>query len=139
MHQNKVPHIMQFLRPRVAKASYIFESQLIILIQQSHHSFILWIFLHSLCFFALVAFIFSYLFFSFYCISQKQLPLKKGIPTRRNRLDQVHFFQNDRRFIEEMRKFSFFCVFWITLDYLYIYTRLNIYWATNSRPWTSST
>ena len=138
MHQNKVPHIMHFLRPRVAKASYIFESQLIILIQQSHHSFILWIFLHFLCFFALVAFKFSNLFFSFYCISQKQLPLKKGIPTRKNRLDQVHFFQNDRRFIEEMRKFSF-VVFSESLLTTYIYTRLNIYWATNSRPWTSST
>ena len=138
MHQNKEPHIMQFLRPRVAKASYIFESQLIILIQQSHHSFILWIFLHFLCFFALVAFIFSYLFFSFYCISQKQLPLKKGIPTRKNGLDQVHFLQNDRRFIEEIRKFSF-VVFSESLLTTYIHTRLNIYWATNSRPWTSST
>ena len=138
MHQNKVPDIMLFLRPRVAEASYIFESQLIILIQQSHHSFILWIFLHFLCFFALVAFKFSNLFFSFYCISQKQLPLKKGIPTRKNRLDQVHFFQNDRRFIEEMRKFSF-VVFSESLLTTYIYTRLNIYWATNSRPWTSST
>ena len=138
MHQNKVPDIMQFLRPRVAKASYIFKSQLIILIQQSHHSFILWIFLHFLCFFALVAFIFSYLFFSFYCISQKQLPLKKGIPTRKNGLDQVHFLQNDRRFIEEIRKFSF-VVFSESLLTTYIHTRLNIYWATNSRPWTSST
>ena len=45
--QNTVLHILLFLRPRVAKASYIFESQLIILIQQSHqHSFILLIFLH---------------------------------------------------------------------------------------------
>ena len=138
MHQNKVPDMMQFLRPRVAKAPCIFESQLMILSQQSHHSFILWIFLHFLCFFALVAFIFGYSFFSFYCISQKQLPLKKGIPTRKNRLDQVHFFQNDRRFIEEMRKFSF-VVFSESLLTTYIHTRLNIYWATNSRPWTSST
>ena len=73
--QNTVLHIMHFLHPQVAKAPCIFESQLIIVIQQSHqHTFILLIFLHFLCFFAHVAFIFSYYFFSFYCIFQKQLP-----------------------------------------------------------------
>ena len=71
---------MQFLRPRVAKAPCIFESQLIIVTQQSHqHSFILLIFLHFLFFFVPVAFIFSHLFFSFYCIFQKQLLLKKKL------------------------------------------------------------
>ena len=62
--QNTVLHILLFLRPRVAKAPGIFESQLIILIQQSHqHSFILLKVLHFLCFFAHVAFIFGYLVF----------------------------------------------------------------------------
>ena len=138
MHQYKVPDMMHFLRPRVAKASYIFKSQLIILIQQSHHSFILWIFLHFLCFFALVAFKFSYLFFSFYCISQKQLPLKKDIPTRKNRLDQVHFFKTIGVSLKKCGSFLLLCCSESLLT-TYIYTRLTIYWATNSRPWTSST
>ena len=33
-------HIMHFLRPRVAKAPCIFESQLMILIQRSHQHYI---------------------------------------------------------------------------------------------------
>ena len=51
--QNTVLHIMQFRPPRVAEAPYVFESHLIILIQQSHqHSFILLIFLHFYIFYA---------------------------------------------------------------------------------------
>ena len=82
--QNTMLHMMHFLRPRVAKAPCIFESQLI-----SSNStvtptltFLYLMFIHFLFFFVFVAFIFSYLFFSFYCIFQKQLPLKKGIPSR---------------------------------------------------------
>ena len=83
------------------------------------------IFLHFLFFFVLVAFIFSHSLFSFYCIFQKQLPSKKRQSDQKNRLDQVHFFQNDRRFIEEIRKFSF-VVFYESLLTSYIHTRLNI-------------
>ena len=122
--QNTVLHILLFLGPRVAKAPCIFESQLIVLIQQSHqHSFILLKVLHFLCFFAHVAFIFG-LVFSFYYIFQKQLPFKKGIPTRKIGLIKS-IYKNDRRFIEEIRKFSL-VVFYESLLITYVHTRLNI-------------
>ena len=63
-------------------------------------------------------------FFCFYYIFQKQLPLKKGIPTRKIGLIKYIFFQNYRRFIEEIRKFSF-VVFSESLLTTYIHTRLN--------------
>ena len=68
--QNTVLHIMQFRPPRVAEAPYVFESQLIILIQQSHqHSFILLIFLHFYIFYAsLHLSIHLYLFIFFFSL-----------------------------------------------------------------------
>ena len=90
--QNTVLHILLFLRPRVAKAPCIFESQLIILIQQSpKHSFILLKVLHFLCFFAHVAFIFGYLvFFLLLLYFSKAASFKKRHSDQKNRLDQVH-------------------------------------------------
>ena len=91
--QNTMLHMMHFLRPRVAKAPYIFESQLMILIQRSHqHSFILLIFLHLLYFlFTCAIHIYSYIYI--FCIFQKQLPFKKRQSDQKNGLDQVHFFK----------------------------------------------
>ena len=90
--QNTVLHILLFLRPRVAKAPCIFESQLIILIQPSpQHSFILLKVLHFLCFFAHVAFIFGYLvFFLLLLYFSKAASFKKRHSDQKNRLDQVH-------------------------------------------------
>ena len=116
---------MHFLRPRVAKAPCIFESQLIILIQQSRqHSFILLIFLHFLCFFAHVAFIFGYLVFFFLLYFSKGASFKKGIPTGKIGLIKS-IYKNDRRFIEEIRKFSL-VVFYESPLITYMHTRLNI-------------
>ena len=63
-------------------------------------------------------------FFYYYYVFQKQLPLKKGIPTRKIGLI-MSIFKNDRRYIEEIRKLSF-NVFYESLLTTYIHTRLKI-------------
>ena len=122
--QNTVLHIMHFLRPQVAKAPCIFESQLI-----SSNSTVTSTFLYSinistfllfLCFFVLVAFIFSYVLFSFYCIFQKQLPSKKGIPTRKIDLIKSNFLKLSAFHWRNTEVF-FCCILWVTLDDLYTY------------------
>ena len=124
--QNTVLHIMQFLRPRVAKAPCIFESQLISSNSTVTPTFLYFIksftFFMLLCTCSIHLWLFS--FYYYYYIFQKQLPLKKGIPTRKIGLIKS-IYKNDRRFIEEIRKFSF-VVFYESLLTTYIHTRLNI-------------
>jgi len=122
--QNTVLHIMHFLCPRVAKAPYIFESQLIILIQQSRHSFILLIFLHFLCFFAHVAFIFSYFFF-FLLYFSKAASFNKRHSDQKNRFDEVHFLKTIGVSLKKYGSFLLLC-FMSHCDYLYTSRRLNI-------------
>ena len=77
-------------------------------------------FIHFLFFFLFVAFIFSYLFFSFYCIFQKQLPLKNGIPSRE--IDLIKsIFSKRSAFHWRNREVFFCCILWVTLDDLYTY------------------
>ena len=109
--QNTVLHILLFLRPRVAKAPCIFESQLIILIQQSHqHSFILLIFLHFhilLC--TCSIHLESFIFFILLYFSKASSFKKKGIPTRKIDLIKSTFSKRSA-FHQRNREVCFCCI-----------------------------